>query len=178
MKNYALFSTHGRFIGYTNFEPTNGLYKELPDNFNPVEYVYVGDFETGQIKHIEELQPKEYREANVDKKWKVFETTLNKQLEEVITLNLDLPLHKQLNNIMEVLYLNKDKIQLTDSFIKMYDDIFDARRNHKLSFDTYKEAPKADIITKEQETLFFEEYTQKQLNINDESVGTQVSENL
>jgi hypothetical protein len=79
---------------------------------------------------------------------------------------------------MEVLYLNKDKIQLTDNFTKMYDDIFDARRNHKLSFDTYKEAPKADVITKEQETLFFEEYTQKQLNINDESVGVQVSENL
>lgn len=169
MKNYALFSTHGRFIGYTNFKPTNGLYKELPDNFNPVEFVYVGDYETGQIKSIEELQPKEYREANIDKKWKVFETTLNKQLSDIITLNLDLPLYKQLNNIMEVLYLNKDKLQLTDNFVKMYDNIFDARRNHKLSMETFKEAPKADVISKEQELLFFEEYTQKQLNINDGS---------
>jgi hypothetical protein len=176
MKNYALFSTHGRFIGYTSFKPTNGLYKELPDNFNPVEFVYVGDYETGQIKNVNELQPKEYREANVDKKWKVFETTLNKQLADVIEKNLDLPLYKQLNNIMEVLYLNKDKIQLTDNFVKMYDIITDARRNHTLSLETYKEAPKADVVTKEQELLFFEEYTQRQLNINDEPADIQVAD--
>jgi hypothetical protein len=176
MKNYALFSTNGRFIGYTNFKPTNGLYKELPDTFNPVQFVYVGDYETGEIKRVDELQPKEYREANIDKKWKVFESQLNKQLAEVITRNLNLPIYKQLNNIMEVLYVNKDKIQLTDSFVKMYDDISDARRNHKLSLETYKEAPKADVITKEQELLFFEEYTQRQLNINDEPVDIQVAE--
>lgn len=176
MKNYALFSKNGRFIGYTNFQPTNGLYKELPANFNPVQYVYVGDYETGGVKRVNDLEPKEYREANIDKKWKVFETDLNKQLAKIITNRLDLPIYKQINNIMEVLYINKDKLQLTEEFVKMYDDITQARRNHKLSLETYKEAPKADVITKEQELLFFEEYTQKQLNINDEPVDIQVAE--
>lgn len=176
MKNYALFSVNGRFVGYTNFKPTNGLYKELPDTFNPVEFVYIGDYKTGGIKQVKELQPKEYREANVDKKWKVFETDLDKRLAEVISRNLDYPLYKQLNIIMEVLYLNKDKIELTDSFTEMYNEITEARRNHKLSIETYKEAPKADVITKQQELLFYEEYTQKQLNINDEPVDIQVAE--
>ena len=65
---------------------------------------------------------------------------------------------------------------LTDNFVNMYDDIFDARRNHKLSLETYKEAPKADVISREQELLFFEEYTQKQLNINDEPVNSSGTE--
>jgi hypothetical protein len=106
----------------------------------------------------------------------VFESELNKQLGITITNALGLPLHKQINSIMEVLYLNKDKLQLTDDFIAIYETIQDARTNHNLSLDTYKEAPKADVISKEQELLFFEEYTQKQLNINDDPVDIRPKE--
>ena len=79
MKNYALFSVNGRFIGFTNFQPTTGLYKELPDNFDPVTSVWVGDYETGSIKPVTQLQPKEYREVNANQKWVVFETKLNEK---------------------------------------------------------------------------------------------------
>lgn len=175
MKNYALFSTNGRFIGYTNFKPQNGLYKELPDNFDPVLQVYVGDYETGSIKRINELEVKDYREANVDKKWKVLETDLNKDIGKKITEGMDIPLYKQLNAIMEVLYLNKDKLQITDTFEQIYKAIDRIRYNHTNSLKTYEQAPKADIIKKEDEGVFFEEYTQAQLNINDEPVEIEIN---
>lgn len=167
MKNYALFSKTGRFIGFTNFQPANGLYKIMPDNFDPVRQVYVGDYETGGIKHIEELQVKDYREANVDKKWKVFESELNQELQRTIIHERGLTLYKQLNTIMDVLNANKDKIQLTPEFESMYKTIQDLRYNHQKSLEVYKQAPKADVITQDDELNFVEEYTQKQLNINE-----------
>lgn len=168
MKNYALFSTAGRFIGFVNFQPPNGLYKEMPDNFDPVAQVYVGDYETGGLKYVSELQPKDYREANVDKKWKVFETELNHELKKTITENLGLAVHKQLNAIMSVLYQNRDKITLTPEFEEIYNTIEDIRHNHKNSLKVYEEAPKADVIHKDEEANFIEEYTQKMLNINED----------
>jgi hypothetical protein len=176
MKNYALFSTNGRFIGYTNFKPQNGLYKELPDNFNPVLEVYVGDYETGSIKTVHEINVKDRREANIDHKWKVFESDINNNVGEVITKTLNLPLHKQLNAIMEVLYKNQDKLELTDDFKEIYENIEKVRHNHKNSLEVYKQAPKADVILKEQEDLFIEEYTLQQLNIKDEPVSVTVVE--
>lgn len=167
MKNYALFSTNGRFIGFTNFKPQNGLYKELPDSFDPVMQVYVGDYETGSLKSVNELEVKDYREANVDKKWKVLETDLNKDTGKIITESQDIPLYKQLNAIMKVIQLNKDKLQLTKEFEEIYTTIDKIRYNHKNALLSYEQAPKADIIKKEEERLFFEEYTQKQLNIYD-----------
>ena len=113
MKNYALFSVSGRFIGFTNFKPVNGLYKEMPDEFDPVLQVYVGDYKTGGLKSILDLEKVEYREANLDKKWKVFESDLDKDLEKKIIKEHNMPLYKQINAIMEVLYKNKDKIELT-----------------------------------------------------------------
>lgn len=170
MKNYALFSTNGRFIGFTNFKPQNGLYKEMPDSFDPVMQVYVGDYETGGLKSVSDLQIKDYREANIDKKWKVLESDLNKDTGKLITENMDIPLYKQLNAIMEVLYLNKDKLQMTEAFETVYKTIDRVRYNHMNALKSYEQAPKADVIKKENEKLFFEEYTQKQLNINDDPV--------
>lgn len=174
MKNYALFSTNGRFIGYTSFKPVNGLYKELPDTFDPVLQVYVGDYETGELKSVAGLNIKDYREGNVDKKWKVLETDLNEGVSKLITENYNIPLYKQLNAIMEVLYQNKDKIELTETFTNIYKTIDKIRHNHTNSLKTYEQAPKADIIKKDKERLFYEEYTQQQLNINDEPVNIQV----
>lgn len=168
MKNYALFSVTGRFIGFTNFKPQNGLYKEMPDNLDPVMQVYVGDYETGELKSINDLQPTDYREANLDKKWKVFESDLDNELEKIITKSNNLPLYKQLNVIMEVLYKNKDKIELTPDFEHMYDTIQGLRFNHSKSIETYKEAPKAEFISKEEENVFIEDYTQRCLNIKEE----------
>lgn len=176
MKNYALFSTNGRFIGYTNFKPQNGLFKELPDNFDPVLQVYVGDYENGSLKNINELEVKDYREANIDKKWKVLETDLNKDVGKLITDGMDIPLYKQLNAIMEVIYINKDKLQITEDFENIYKAIDRIRHNHANALKTYAEAPKADIVKKEDERVFFEEYTQKQLNINDEPVQIEIEE--
>lgn len=171
MKNYALFSTNGRFIGYTNFKPQNGLYKELPDNFDPVLEVYVGDYETGQLKSINNIEVKDYREANIDKKWKVLESDLNKDVGKLITDGLDIPLYKQLNAIMEVLYNNRDKIQLTEGFESIFKEIERVRYNHANALKMYEQAPKAEIIKKENEKAFYEQYTQSQLNINDEPVN-------
>jgi len=168
MKNYALFSVNGRFIGFTNFKPTTGLYKEMPDRFDPVTNVYVGDYETGSLKNISELQPKDYREANVDKKWRVFETEINDATSKIITEEAGYPLYKQLNNIMDVLYKNKDVIQLTEGFEAMYDKIQDVRANMSSTYESYKEAPKAVVISKEDERRFFEEYNQTHLSVNDE----------
>lgn len=173
MKTYALFSVNGRFIGYTNFKPVNGLYKELPDNFDPVMQVYVGDYSNGEIKHVYDLQVKDYREANYDKKWKVLETELNFETGQKIIKDENIPLHKQVNAIMETLYLNKDKIQLSESFIDIYNRIDDIRRRHNQSIETYKEAPKADFIPKEEERAFYDEYTQKQLSIDDVIINEQ-----
>lgn len=167
MKTYALFSVNGRFIGYTNFKPINGLYKELPDNFDPVMQVYVGDYANGEIKHVYDLQVKDYREGNYDKKWKVLETELNFETGQKILNEENMPIHKQLNAIMETLYLNKDKIQLSESFMEIYNRIDDIRRRHNQAIQTYKEAPKADFISKEDESLFYDEYTQKQLSVDD-----------
>ena len=116
MKNYALFSVNGRFIGFTNFKPVNGLYKEMPDSFDPVLQVYVGDYETGGLKNVGELEPKDYREANIDQKWKVFESELSDQTFKYITQKMGIPLYKQLNAIMDVIYNNRDKIQLTEQY--------------------------------------------------------------
>jgi hypothetical protein len=174
MKNYALFTVSGRFIGFTNFKPVNGLYKEMPDNFDPVVQVYVGDYETGSLKNVSELEIKDYREANIDKKWKVFETEINNEVGKYITEVLNIPLHKQLNAIMETLYLNKDKIQLSENFDIIYKAIQAVRHNHTNALKTYEEAPKADVIHKDKERLFFEEYTQKQLNINEEPVQIKI----
>lgn len=174
MKNYALFSTNGRFIGFTNFRPENGLYKEMPDDLNPVYQVYVGDYETGGLKNAIEVTATEYREANLDKKWKIFESQLNQELGQFITDVLDIPLYKQLNAIMETLYLNKDKIELSENFVKIYDAIEKARHNHVNALKTFEEAPKAEIIKKEDERLYIEEYTAKQLNIGDVPVTVEL----
>lgn len=174
MKNYALFSVNGRFIGYTNFQPTTGLYKELPDNFDPITSVWVGDYETGSIKSVAQLQPKEYREANANQKWVVFETELNEKTGKMIQDDLNLTLHRQLNAIMDVLYTNKDKIELTPDFLEFYQNIQTIRRNHDLSLKSYQEAPKADVVTRDQERFYIEQYTQQLLNINDEPVQMEV----
>jgi len=167
MKNYALFSKKGRFIGFTNFQPTNGLYKEMPDSFDPVTQVYVGDYQTGELKSIEDLQPKDYREANVDKKWKVFESDLDNELEKNIVFGLKYPLYKQINLLMEVLDKNKDKFELTEEFKTMYKQISDLRYNHKNMIKTFEEAPKAQVIHRDEESEYIDDYTQKQLNIDE-----------
>jgi len=168
MKNYALFSVNGRFIGFTNFKPTTGLYKEMPESFDPVLNVYVGDYTTGELKHVSELKPKDYREANVDQKWKVFETEMNEEAGRLI--EQDYPLYKQLNIIMDALYTNREKLDLAEEFLDMYNRIQDVRVNISASFESYKEAPKAEVIEKEDERMFFEIYNQKHLNINEEPV--------
>lgn len=168
MKNYALFSVSGRFIGFTNFKPVNGLYKEMPKNFDPVMQVYVGDYKNGELRNISDLKFSDYREANLDKKWRVFESDLDKELEKIITKQHNLPIYKQLNTIMEVLYKNKDKIELTSEFEEMYNTIADLRYAHKNALKSYEEAPKAELIRKEDEFLFIENYTQRQLNIKEE----------
>ena len=170
-KNYALFSTTGRFVGFTNFKPTNGLYKEMPESFDPVTHVYIGDYETGSLKHVEELEQKDYREANIDKKWKVFESALDKELEQKIIKQHKLPLYTQLNIIMEMLEKNKDKLELTEDFKKMYNTIADLRHNHKNSIKTYADAPKAQVIYKDEEGQYLEEYTKKQLSIHESSIS-------
>jgi hypothetical protein len=174
MKNYALFSKNGRFIGFTNFKPENGLYKEMPDDLNPVYQVYVGDYETGSLKNVNEVEITDFREANIDKKWTIFESQLNDELSRHITENLDMPLYKQINAIMETLYINKDKIQLSENFEVIYDTIQKARHNHLNSLKTYEEAPKAQVIKKDEEKLYIEEYTTKQLNIQDEPVTVEL----
>jgi hypothetical protein len=68
---------------------------------------------------------------------------------------------------MDVLNANKDKIQLTSEFESMYKTIQDLRYNHNKSLEVYKQAPKADVIAQDDELKFVEEYTQKQLNINE-----------
>jgi len=168
MKNYALFSVSGRFIGFTNFKPQNGLYKEMPDNLDPVMQVYVGDYNNGELKNVNDLQLTDYREANLDKKWRVFESDLDKELENIITKESNLPIYKQINAIMEVLYKNKDKIELTPEFEEIYKTIDELRYNHKKSMETYKDAPKAEFIPKEHEYMYIDDYTQRQLNINEE----------
>jgi hypothetical protein len=168
MKNYALFSVSGRFIGFTNFKPVNGLYKEMPDNFDPVMQVYVGDYKSGQLKNIKDLKTTDYREANLDKKWKVFESDLNKELEKVIVKDYKLPIYKQINAIMDVLHKNKDKIELTPEFEEIYKLITELRHNHKNSLKVYQEAPKAQYVSKEEEPYFIEDYTQRHLNIKEE----------
>jgi hypothetical protein len=177
MKNYALFSEQGRFIGYTNFKPVNGLFKEMPDSFDPVLQVYVGDYETGGLKNVQDLEVKDYREANVDKKWKVFETEINNEIGTLITQKMGITLHKQLNAIMETLFLNKDNLKLSENFEMIYNSIQAIRHNHNSALKTYEEAPKADVIHQDEERIFFEEYTQQQLNINDEPVQIKVLEN-
>jgi hypothetical protein len=170
MKTYALFSVNGRFIGYTNFKPTTGLYRELPDNFDPITSIWVGDYETGRIKSVNELQPKEYREGNANQKWVVFESELNEKTGKMIQEENNLKIHRQLNAIMDVLYANKDKIELTPSFLETFETIQTIRRNHDLSIKSYQEAPKADVVLKDQERLYVEQYTQQVLNINDAPV--------
>jgi len=173
MKNYALFSVNGRFIGFTNFKPATGLYKEMPDSFDPVYQVYVGDYETGSLKHVSELQPKDYREANVDQKWRVFESEMNEEAGRLITQEYGYTLYKQLNAVMDVLNANKDVIKLTDKFTELYNKIQDVRHNIAVSLESYKQAPKAHVVTKEEERAFFEHYNQMHLNINDEPVNIQ-----
>ena len=170
MKNYALFSQNGRFIGFTNFKPVNGLYKEMPDSFDPTLNVYVGDYETGGLKDISTLQSRDYREANVDKKWVLLESEMNREAGTVITEQYGYQIFKQLNIIMDVLNKNSDKIQLTPEFTEMYNKIQEIRFNIKTSIESYKEAPKANVVTKEEERIFIEKYTQQQLNIKDEPV--------
>ena len=166
MKNYALFSQNGRFIGFTNFKPVNGLYKEMPDSFDPTLNVYVGDYETGELKDISTLQPRDYREANVDKKWILLESEMNREAGTTITEQYGYQIFKQLNIIMDVLNKNSDKIQLTPEFNEMYNKIQEVRFNIKASVESYKEAPKANVVTKEEERIFIERYT----HIKDEPV--------
>ena len=71
---------------------------------------------------------------------------------------------------MDVLNKNSDKIQLTPEFTEMYNKIQEIRFNIKTSIESYKEAPKANVVTKEEERIFIEKYTQQQLNIKDEPV--------
>lgn len=167
-KNYALFSENGRFIGFTNFKPTNGLYKEMPDKFDPVAQVYIGDYNTGGLKLVSELQQKDFREANIDKKWKIFESDLDKELELNIVITNNYPLYKQLNIVMEVLHKNKEIFELTEDFKNMYETISKLRYNHKKTLKGYEEAPKAQVIYKDKESEYLEEYTKKQLNLHED----------
>lgn len=171
MKNYALFSENGRFIGFTNFKPVNGLFKEMPESFDPTVNVYVGDYETGSLKDISELHPRDYREANVDKKWVLLESEMNREAGAFITEELGYQLFKQLNILMDVINNNKDRIELTPQFKEMYEKIQEVRFNTKATVESYKEAPKANVIAKEEERLFIEKYTQQQLNIKDEPIN-------
>jgi uncharacterized protein YktA (UPF0223 family) len=69
---------------------------------------------------------------------------------------------------MDVLHNNKDVIQLTEEFEEMYEKIQEVRTNISSSYESYKEAPKAVVISKDDERSFFEEYNQMHLSINDE----------
>jgi hypothetical protein len=167
---YAIFSETGRFIGYADFKPQAGTYKELPLDFNPVEKVYVGDYESGSVKTIQELKAVEYREANVDKKWVVYEKDLNtetrKNIEEVNSYEM----YKQLNLIMQALYDNKDKLTLSKDFTHMFEVIDDLRHRHSISIESYKkmsEAGKIHYVPIEQEGEFLDKYTEKVLNIKE-----------
>jgi hypothetical protein len=123
------------------------------------------------LKHISELKAKDYREANVDQKWKVFETEMNTEAGRLI--EQEFPLYKQINTIMDVFYKNKEKLELTTEFLDMYNKIQDIRVNITASLESYKDAPKAEVISKEEERMFFEKYNQQHLNINDEPVDIQ-----
>lgn len=167
---YALFSDKGRFIGYADFKPGAGLYKEMPVGFNPVEQVYAGDYETGSVKTIDELEIKEYREGNYDKKWVIYEKDLNTQTKRNIEEINDYPFYKQLNLIMEALYKNKDKLDLPKDFLHMCEVIEDIRYRQKISIESYiKMAANNQIhyVPLSAEGEFLDKYTEKVLNITE-----------
>ena len=167
---YALFSEKGRFIGYTDFKPQAGLYKEMPPGFNPVESVYVGDYETGSVKTIKELEIIEYRQSNVDKKWVVYEKDLNEDTRRNIEEVNDYPIYKQLNYIMQALYDNKDKLSFAKEFTHMCEVIEDLRHRHQLSIDSYKKMSdnkQIHFVPLGQEGDFLDKYSEKLLNISE-----------
>lgn len=169
-KMYAIFSEKGRFIGYADFTPAIGLYKEMPENFSPVDQVYVGDYETGSVKSINELKTVEYREANISKKWVVYEKDLNTETQRNIEEVNDYPIYKQLNLIAQALYDNKDKLTFSSDFLHMCEVIDDLRHRHNLSINSYQtmsDSGQIYYVPLSAEGEFLDSYTEKVLNIKE-----------
>jgi hypothetical protein len=167
-KMYAIFSETGRFIGYVDFQPQQGLFKEMPAGFNPVDQIYVGTYENGQVKTIGELQPLDYRLGNADKKWVIYEAQLNEETRRHIEEANDFPLYKQLNLITEALYANKDKLNLTPEFIHMAEVIEDIRYRHRISIESYVDMAnngQINYVPAGQEGEYMEKYTEEALDV-------------
>jgi hypothetical protein len=168
MKSYILFSKEGRFIGFTSFKPPSGLYKEIEREFNPFEETYIGTFENGEIKKINELSKTEIKETNIDKKWVIYESVANNEIKKHIEEALDLPLYKQVNEISKALYDNKDVLKLSDSFINMFEQIDRARFRHSVtikSYESFHEEGRANFIKKGDEKAYINNYTKQVLDI-------------
>lgn len=167
-KMYAIFSETGRFIGYVDFKPVEGLYKEMPDGFNPVDQVYVGTYEKGEIKTIGELKPLDYRLGNIDKKWVIYEAQLNEETKRNIIEENNYTLHRQLNLITQALYENKDKLNLSKDFLHMAEVIEDVRYRHKISIESYEEMAKngqINYVPVGTEEEYMQKYTEQVLDI-------------
>ena len=168
-QKYAIFSKTGRFVGYGNFLPPACLTKELPLDFNPVTHAYIGDYETGSFKSVADIEKKELREANPDKKWVVFESYLNDTINNTIVKETGLPIHKQLNMLSKALYDNRDKLNLSQEFIDAYETIADIRRRHKLSIESYEELNqngKVIFVKTTDEQAYHDKYSQSVLDID------------
>jgi hypothetical protein len=168
-QKYAIFSKTGRFIGYGDFLPPGCLTKELPFDFNPVVQAYIGDYETGSFKNVAEIEKKELREANPDKKWVVFESYLNDTISNTIVKELGLPIYKQINLITKALYDNRDKFNLSQEFIEAYETIADIRRRHKLSIESYEElhqSGKVEFVKTIEEQAYHDKYSQSVLDLD------------
>jgi hypothetical protein len=165
---YALFSETGRFIGYTDFKPAEGLYKEMPEGFNPVEQVYSGTYEEGSVKSISELQTIDYRLGNIDKKWVIYEVQLNEETRRNIEEANNFPLYKQINIITKALYDNKDKLNLSKDFLHMAEVIEDVRYRHSISIEAYQDMAQQgqiNFIPIGGEIDYLEKYTEEVLDI-------------
>ena len=166
---YAIFSNVGRLVGYSNFAPPGGKVKELPEDFDPLVHIYDGDFDTGSVTTIEEHNEKKFKEFNPDKKWVIFESQINERLRHAITDTLGYKPYKQLNLITQALYDNRDKLNLSEEFIKMYEEINDTRTRHNLSLDSYAdlhEQGKVTYVKKEDEAEFHDNFTKQKLDLN------------
>lgn len=168
MKSYILFSKEGRFIGFTSFRPPSGLYKEIEREFNPFEETYIGTFENGEIKKINELSKNEIKETNLDKKWVIYESAANEEIRKHIEEVLGFPLYKQINEISKALYENKDVLKLPESFIEMFEKIDRARFRHSVtikSYEAFHEEGRANFIKKNEEKTYINNYTKQVLDI-------------
>jgi hypothetical protein len=166
---YAIFSNTGRLVGYSNFAPPGGRVKELPEDFDPLYHIYDGDYDTGSVTTIDEHHEKKFKEFNPDKKWVIFESQVNERLRNIITDGLGHKPYKQLNLIAQALYDNKDKLTLSEEFIKMCEEINDVRTRHKLSIDSYinlHEQEKLTYVKKEDEAEFHDKFTKQKLDLN------------